>query len=910
MWPTLFIGAGVILLSRSSSRSSGSFLNRFSWADLSIVQAVPWYGLASVVLVIRHYQGLLARISYFLLLFYWFVWVSGGGGLQFSRYIQIIMELFRSSSAQGGETDHLGRHWTINIAEVLITAATNELLDIMLPNWLWSRITFQLVLTLFVFGQPVFQMFLQRQITRISRINRAMYRWRDYGLERIWLSASSLLKNQLTKSIKYSLWWACFQTYQNLTPDIMMRLLTNLCTFRMMCSVFYGYAATPTWVGRLIRYLLFYQFWIRELSRFSNPDPPPYKYTALEKPDHIRLILLHPRFGFRPVSCSMLNGPHMRLLFYEAVSYTWGSPERSEEIQVDGCTMMVTKSAYEILAASSSQFLPQLLWIDAICIDQDNTKEKEVQVPLMDKIYSNALFTTIFLGQSSIPALQLQERGKWLPYRFDDMCPPDDQSRRHFETGRLAFDIFNEFRILREPILRNGQDVYEMYDSISSNKSRSKQWLALLTLLQHPWFARVWVVQEVALSPRVQVRYGDEVIDWEVMASAIKMIHNLRHFRLWLEWSHGVQLRHAEHSSLYNIIRMDRLRNSLWPSDKYSRAKDINIADALTESFYFTATNPRDQVYGLMSLCMKDRISLPVDYEAPVESVYLNAATELISRRSFGILFGFAGLGNRSQSGSISSKLPSWVPDWTDSPQYDRIRHPDEDSFDYRWRARRGQIQQPVPSIFLINEKILLMSVTFVDTIADVGPALFDTSTNKRGNGVIDEMRCLQRNYVGCIGFLSTSPYARDPYDYHGSQQSLLGAFHHTLVTDHNVDMAAWVRGLGAFHWFSDTSSLTVQREIYTVLQSMDHITMEIESHCGGRRLFVGDKKWMGLCPPGTEKGDLICAVTGLTIPIILRKASDRLRGQYQLVGECYCHGLGSSGKDSALGSERTIEVI
>ncbi|PVH85127.1 HET-domain-containing protein, partial [Cadophora sp. DSE1049] len=125
-----------------------------------------------------------------------------------------------------------------------------------------------------------------------------------------------------------------------------------------------------------------------------------FKYPKLRKPDDIRLLLLHPRFGFRPISGSMVDGPYMRLIFYEAISYTWGNPERTEEIMVNGCRMMVTKSVYEVLATLSSQFLPQLLWIDAICIDQENDEEKEQQVPLMDKIYSNALFTTVFLGKS------------------------------------------------------------------------------------------------------------------------------------------------------------------------------------------------------------------------------------------------------------------------------------------------------------------------------------------------------------------------------------------------------------------------------------------------------------------------------------------------------------------------------
>jgi hypothetical protein len=213
----------------------------------------------------------------------------------------------------------------------------------------------------------------------------------------------------------------------------------------------------------------------------------------------------------------------------------------------------------------------------------------------MDKIYSNALFTTVFLGQSPLPEFNVAERKDGiLPYQFDGIVPPDDQTRTHFRTARLTISTFNEFNILQEPLRSSGKEMYQLYEAFLSPSSKSRRWQALITFLQHPWFARVWVVQEVALSPHVQVRYGDETIDWRIMASAVEMIHNLRHFRLWLEWSHNVQIRHAEHSSLYNIMRMNKLRESLWPSEKYGYVKEITITHVLAESTYFKATNPRD----------------------------------------------------------------------------------------------------------------------------------------------------------------------------------------------------------------------------------------------------------------------------------------------------------------------------
>jgi hypothetical protein len=68
---------------------------------------------------------------------------------------------------------------------------------------------------------------------------------------------------------------------------------------------------------------------------------------------------------------------------------------------------------------------------------------------MMDKIYSHSLFTTVFLGQSSLLETQNKKRGDMLPCQFDGTRPQDDQTREHFETARLTPGIFNEFYILK-----------------------------------------------------------------------------------------------------------------------------------------------------------------------------------------------------------------------------------------------------------------------------------------------------------------------------------------------------------------------------------------------------------------------------------------------------------------------------
>jgi hypothetical protein len=61
---------------------------------------------------------------------------------------------------------------------------------------------------------------------------------------------------------------------------------------------------------------------------------------------------------------------------YEALSYTWGGADKPQCIEVNGRKMPVTESLYQALYHLRGEQMDRILWIDAICIDQDNTKER------------------------------------------------------------------------------------------------------------------------------------------------------------------------------------------------------------------------------------------------------------------------------------------------------------------------------------------------------------------------------------------------------------------------------------------------------------------------------------------------------------------------------------------------------
>jgi hypothetical protein len=86
---------------------------------------------------------------------------------------------------------------------------------------------------------------------------------------------------------------------------------------------------------------------------------------------------------------------------YAALSYTWGSESRPCEITINRSRMEVTKNAYLALRDLRSQEKDRILWIDALCINQNNTEERGQQVRQMGSIYSNAERIIIWLGEAT-----------------------------------------------------------------------------------------------------------------------------------------------------------------------------------------------------------------------------------------------------------------------------------------------------------------------------------------------------------------------------------------------------------------------------------------------------------------------------------------------------------------------------
>lgn len=243
-------------------------------------------------------------------------------------------------------------------------------------------------------------------------------------------------------------------------------------------------------------------------------------------PDHARLLVLHPPMNgldelnieLVPVSFSDLGTKYQ----YEALSYHWGGEQGLRTVYVRSAQeartmdkgavdlttphtlrgvankvlvkkMWLKTNLYAALRRLRMPARPVVLWVDAICIDQDNAKEKDDQVARMVEIYSRASRVVIWLGDE------------------------DDRSR---SAMKFIQDIVR----------------VDNLDGLVADHKTIKSWSDLVFLMQNPWFSRRWVIQEMAYAKAATVHLAELALPWDDFRDAVSLfVLNLDKIRALLQ---------------------------------------------------------------------------------------------------------------------------------------------------------------------------------------------------------------------------------------------------------------------------------------------------------------------------------------------------------------------------------------
>ncbi|KAF2100718.1 HET-domain-containing protein [Rhizodiscina lignyota] len=421
-----------------------------------------------------------------------------------------------------------------------------------------------------------------------------------------------------------------------------------------------------------------------------------YQFTSLE-PRRFRLLSVLPGTVPTPLVCSLSDNSLDDPPAYEALSYAWGSAEFSEpNLTLNGYQICIMTELEKALIRLRHPDAVRTLWIDAICINQANTQERNAQVTIMTDVYRAAERVIAWLGEETADSKKaftfLKEmamhkksalRHTWMDgtrmgsdtssecgdgkvedesqseSSVDEM--PDKESEDKISSQKRSDepnreDIINEMMSNRRqqghhlvtgiPELYYDGDM--VYDSFFENNQQAN-WKALDNLLARPWWSRTWIVQEVWHSSNCLLQCGRSTLKWKTFEKAMDyqegwddMGNMIKQTKRWKHWP----------------LLKRRYGLAIHLSQK--RLLGAKLSDLLWNMWDREATDPRDKVFAVLGLVghgSREVLPLP-DYSKSVQQVFQEVGVHIIQQdKNLDILLAANGLERRNG-------LPSWVPDW------------------------------------------------------------------------------------------------------------------------------------------------------------------------------------------------------------------------------------------------------
>ncbi|KAK8004661.1 hypothetical protein PG989_004380 [Apiospora arundinis] len=374
-----------------------------------------------------------------------------------------------------------------------------------------------------------------------------------------------------------------------------------------------------------------------------------FRYEPLSH-GHIRLLNIHPSADTDAhISCSLatINVRGRLHVSYEALSYTWGDERPSASISLNETSFLCRPNLLEALRRLRRADEPLPLWVDAICINQDDTIERNHQVSLMKTIYSRAKVVDVWLGDSTPGS----EQGMMFLRTMHETLSAVHINTRPMRVGSTWARGGQHSSLVRASRERNAEEFKSYYEPILKLlRDKEAGWIsdldAAVALLQRPWWTRMWTLQESVLGREVRVFCGDSVAPLQDFFELSYFIFLSLNFRSW---------------SGTDISANVNARAAWSTADLRDHVKHRGLVSpllALDSTWQRKASDPRDKIFGVMGL-VGNAFDFDADYEWSVERVYTAAITAIAKKEKCLTFLGFIS----EQSDLRNPKLPSWVPD-------------------------------------------------------------------------------------------------------------------------------------------------------------------------------------------------------------------------------------------------------
>lgn len=589
----------------------------------------------------------------------------------------------------------------------------------------------------------------------------------------------------------------------------------------------------------------------------EQPQRPHYIYESLRSASSIRLLAIEadPHCDAEtddpsPIY-SLIYTTTERAPPYDTLSYVWGTSNRSRILELkDGTFLYITKTLDKALPYIARHCETRYIWVDQICIHQDNLQERSQQVSIMGDIYRNCQCVLVWLGAT-----------KTLDPDFESVC---------LESNRL--DDATEFN---ETTIQPLQHRLEMISRSPTSRRAFLQDLA--SLVEAAWFTRAWVFQEIVLPGYSKFILGESHTyrrgnTLSLIGLQTIVIGYLELFppHILAEWNshltHSVacarlQLMAEEYAKRHGISLLEKRPFEEILSLAVSRAKTSNVLD---------------QLYAYFPLLEDPSIKLQPTYGIRKDKALISTAQSIIRGTQRLNIFEYVPRKIYPQDilqRKILPDVPSWVPDFFQDAAVLPF---------YRGSNREGS-----PAI-TTNSRLWLGSCT---------PRLL-TAYGKRIDAFEAEITSDRRHTVNSDEDLKSMHDSAT-----NAWAGISNCSSRLWLTMERILLAFLAEGYGAYFRYGRKSIRILADSIVPYAQNakgpentIDEQRLKVireDLMACKDKLMACRSLWLTRAArfaigSRIDRGDIICILHGCTHPVALQEVD---RGMFIVLGTCYLEG-------------------
>ncbi|KAE8378665.1 heterokaryon incompatibility protein-domain-containing protein [Aspergillus bertholletiae] len=562
----------------------------------------------------------------------------------------------------------------------------------------------------------------------------------------------------------------------------------------------------------------------------------------------------------------------------------------------------------------------QQFWIDAICINQDDITERNAQVAIMSKIYTESSGVFVWLGVDDESTMRAVEATHLPSQEGMDMWY-NDVLNNHVMEGPEA-------RVAKQ-----------------GSTEAVLKYQAIVNLFRRTWFQRVWIIQEIALARQIRMFCGGVEFEYHKLFTLFHNPNfisriNSRSLAQALELARWKGIGGSELSTLTDI----RLRTSKHVFERtvmteYVKKHGISLAATWEHKlslpllasmvWSFRATDPRDKVFALIGISQVSDDPLKkmvADYSMATSEVFIRFAKTFMQGApgeplqtwhtgECQVFECLEGLSFVQESPDVprafdEQELPSWVPNFTAPLITTRLWSP-------RFRAGVGP-NTPATILPDGDTHTLRLNGAFHDEIISVEPQIGTlTATSFRPPNWLAMASSMDHTYPATgenrvevlWRTLMTNKLSSTSGDSINDTRSSFRFFMQKALWSltHKSDEDT-IANLNLIRDTDDSNSLPTWEEIQEYgekdevgkprgmvrIDDRDFDQTFVHFY-RGRLLYRTKRGYLGLGPWSAQPGDEVWVISGARTPFVLRKSSSSDSSETEkrtLIGETYVHGI------------------